>query len=57
MTTAEDQKLRAERRQLKHRVMECLKWVGVVPYPNTTGFSEMSAVRDLAIDTLEEIKE
>lgn len=50
-------KLRAERRQLRRRLVECLPWVGRVPYPNTPGFSEMIACRDLAKDTLEEVPE
>lgn len=49
--------LRAERRQLRRRLVECLPWVGCTPYPNTPGFSEMIAVRDLANDTLAEVKE
>lgn len=49
--------LRDERRQLRRRLVECLPWVGRVPYPNTPGFSEMIACRDLAKDTLEEVKE
>ena len=49
-------KLRAERRQLRARLVECRPWVGVCPFPNTAGFSEMLAVRDLADDTLEEVK-
>ena len=50
-------KLRDERRQLRRRLVECLPWVGRVPYPNTPGFSEMIACRDLAKDTLEEVPE
>ena len=49
-------KLRAERRQLRARLVECRPWVGVCPFPNTPGFSEMIAIRDLADDTLEEVK-
>jgi len=49
-------KLRAERRQLRARLVECRPWVGVCPFPNTAGFSEMLAVRDLADDTLEEVQ-
>jgi hypothetical protein len=49
-------KLRAERRQLRARLVECRPWVGVCPWPNTPGFSEMLAVRDPADDTLEEVK-
>ena len=50
-------KLRAERRQLRRRLVECRPWVGRVPYPNTPGFSEMIACRDLADDTLKEVPE
>lgn len=50
-------KLRAERRQLRRRLVECRPWVGVCPFPNHPGFSEMLAIRDLADDTLEEVKE
>jgi hypothetical protein len=58
VTLLEDErdKLRAERRQLRARLVECRPWVGVCPYPNTPRFSEMIAVRDLADDTLEEVK-
>lgn len=54
--TAERDKLRAERRQLRARLVECRPWVGVCPFPNTKGFSEMLAIRDIADDTLEEVK-
>ena len=50
------EKLINERRQLRARLVECRPWVGVVPYPNTPGFSEMLSIRDLADDTLEEVK-
>jgi hypothetical protein len=50
-------RLRAERRQLRRRLVECRPWVGVCPFPNQPGFDEMIAVRDLADDTLEEVKE
>jgi hypothetical protein len=50
------QVLRHERRQLRARLVECRPWVGVCPFPNTKGFSEMLAIRDLADDTLEEVK-
>ena len=49
--------LRAERRQLRARLVECRPWVGACPYPNTPGFTEMMAIRDLADDTLAEVKE
>jgi hypothetical protein len=45
-------KLRAERRQLCARLVECRPWVGVCPYPNTPGFTEMMAIRDIVDDTL-----
>ena len=45
-----------ERRQLRARLVECRPWVGVCPFPNQPGFSEMLAVRDLADDTLNEVK-
>lgn len=53
---AERDKLIGERRQLRARLVECRPWVGVCPFPNTKGFSEMLAIRDLADDTLEEVK-
>ena len=47
--------LRAERRQLRNRLVECLPWVGVCPLePNRIQL--MQLVRDLADDTLEEVK-
>lgn len=49
-------KLVNERRQLRARLVECRPWVGVCPFPNTPRFSEMIAIRDLADDTLEEVK-
>lgn len=54
---SEVDKLRSERRQLRARLVECRPWVGNTPYPNTPGFTEMIAIRDLADDTLEEVKE
>lgn len=53
---AEVGRLRAERRQLRARLVECRPWVGVCPWPNTAGFSEMLAVRDIADDTLAEVE-
>lgn len=50
------QLMRDERRQLRARLVECRPWVGVCPFPNTAGFSEMLAIRDLADDTLEEVQ-
>ena len=48
-------KLRAERRQLRTRLVECLPFVGVCPLePNRIQL--MLLVRDLADDTLEEVK-
>lgn len=54
---AEVERLRHERRMFRRRLAECIPWVGVVPYPNTKGSNEMVAVRDLAIDTLEDVSE
>jgi hypothetical protein len=54
---AEVDLLRYERRMFRRRIAECLPWVGRVPYPNTPGFNEMIACRDLAERTLEEVKE
>lgn len=54
---AEVDRLRYERRMFRRRIKECLPWVGCTPYPNTPGFSEMIACRDLAKDTLEEVPE
>ncbi len=54
---AEVERLRHERRMFRRLLAECIPWVGVMPYPNTPRFSEMIAVRDLAIDTLEEVPE
>lgn len=45
-----------ERRQLRARLVECRPWVGACPYPNTPGFNEVMAIRELADDTLEEVK-
>jgi hypothetical protein len=49
--------LRYERRMFRRRIEECLPWVGKIPYPNTPGFTEMIACRDLAERTLEEVPE
>jgi uncharacterized protein YqgV (UPF0045/DUF77 family) len=54
---SEVDKLRHERRMFRRRIAECLPWVGCTPYPNTPGFNEMIACRDLAKDTLEEVPE
>jgi hypothetical protein len=54
---AEVERLRYERRMFRRRIAECLPWVGKIPYPNTPGFSEMIACRDLAKDALEEVPE
>jgi cell division protein FtsB len=54
---AEVDLLRYERRMFRRRIAECLPWVGRVPYPNTPGFNEMIACRDLAERTLEEVPE
>jgi hypothetical protein len=45
-----------ERRQLRARLVECRAWAGRCPYPNTPPFDELMAIRDLADDTLEEVK-
>jgi hypothetical protein len=50
-------KLRAERRQLRRRLVECRPWVGACPYPNTPAFDEVMAIRGLADDTIAEVKE
>jgi len=49
-------KLRAERRQLRRRLVECRPWVGVCPL-EPARINEMIACRDLAKDTLEEVPE
>ena len=57
VTLLEDErdKLRAERRQLRTRLVECLPFVGVCPLqPNRIQL--MLLVRGLADDTLEEVK-
>jgi len=54
---SEVDKLRHERRMFRRRVAECLPWVGCTPYPNTPGFSDMIACRDLAKNTLDEVPE
>lgn len=48
-------KLRAERRQLRARLVECLPFVGVCP-TEPSRVQLMQLVRDLADDTLEEVK-
>lgn len=51
----ETDKLRAERRQLRARLVECLPFVGVCPLePNRIQL--MQLVRDLADDTLAEVQ-
>ena len=57
VTLLEDERdnLRAERRQLRARLVECLPFVGVCPLePNRIQLVQL--VRDLADDTLEEVK-
>lgn len=57
VTLLEDErdKLRAERRQLRARLVECLPLVGVCPLePNRIQW--MQLVRDLADDTLAEVQ-
>jgi hypothetical protein len=51
----ERDKLRAERRQLRARLVECLPFVGVCPL-EPHRIQLMHLVRDLAEDTLEEVK-
>lgn len=53
---AEIERLRAERRQLRARLVECRPWVGVCPWPDTPGWRDVMAVRDLADDTLREVE-
>lgn len=48
-------KLRAERRQLRARLVECLPWVGVRAF-DPAKIPEVRLVRDLANDTLAEVK-
>lgn len=57
VTLLEDErdKLRAERRQLRARLVECRPWVGVCPI-EPAKIHEVCLVRDLADDTLEEVK-
>ena len=55
LLVSECDKLRAERRQLRARLVECLPFVGVCPLePNRIQW--MQLVRDLADDTREEVK-
>lgn len=54
---AEVERLRADRRQLRARLVECRPYVGFAPWPNTRGMSEMLAFRDLADQTLDEVRE
>ena len=49
-------KLRAERRQLRRRLVECRPWVGVCPL-EPARINEVCLVRDLADDTLKEVPE
>jgi hypothetical protein len=57
VTLLEDErdKLRAERRQLRTRLVECLPFVGVCPL-EPKRIQLMLLVRGLADDTLEEVK-
>lgn len=52
---AEAERLRAERRQLRARLVECRRWVGVCPI-EPAKIREVCLVRDLADDTLEEVR-
>jgi hypothetical protein len=47
-------RLRAERRQLRRRLVECRPWVGVCPL-EPAKINEMCLIRDLADDTLNEV--
>lgn len=47
-------RLRAERRQLRRRLIECRSWVGVCPV-TPARINEMCLIRDLADDTLNEV--
>jgi len=47
-------RLRAERRQLRRRLLECRSWVGVCPL-EPARINEMCLIRDLADDTLNEV--
>jgi len=49
-------KLRAERRQLRRRLVECRPWVGVCPL-EPARINEVGLIRDLAKDTLDEVPE
>lgn len=48
-------RVEAERRQLRARLVECRPWVGVCPI-EPDRIREMCLVRDLADDTLQEVK-
>ncbi len=48
--------LQAQVKQLRARLADCRPWVGVCPWPGTPAWSEVIAARELADDTLEEIK-
>jgi hypothetical protein len=50
------QRLRGERAVLRARLVGCRSWVGVCPWPGAPAWSEVIAQRELADDTLEEIK-
>lgn len=52
----EIQRLKIAARMYRARLVEVMPWVGVCPYPNTTGFQEMLAVKGLAEDALKEEK-
>jgi predicted RNase H-like nuclease (RuvC/YqgF family) len=49
-------RLRAERRQLRRRLLECRSWVGVCPV-TPARINEMCLIRDLADDTLNEVQD
>lgn len=53
---AQGDRLAYERRMFRRRLVECRPWVGVCPLA-ADGIQEVSAVRDLADDTLTEVPE
>jgi len=48
-------KARRERDLFRARLVDVMPWVGCCPYPGTQGFTEMTLVRDLAQDALDEV--
>jgi len=49
-------RIKGERDLFRARLVDVMPWVGCVPYPNTPRFTEMTLVRDLAQDALDEVK-